>query len=77
MEVFAGFVERADVQAGKVIDALDELGIRDNTIVLYIFKVIGWSCFGRSRSRPKERLNNANAFDCSHCRQRLYWHDGR
>ena len=32
MEVFAGFVEHADVQAGKIIDELDQLGIRDNTM---------------------------------------------
>ena len=37
MEVFAGFVEHVDTQAGKVVDELDRLGIRDNTIVIYIF----------------------------------------
>ena len=37
MEVFAGFVEHVDAQAGKVIDELDRLGVRDNTIVyLYL-----------------------------------------
>jgi arylsulfatase A-like enzyme len=50
MEVFAGFVEHADVQAGKVIDALDELGIRDNTIVLYIFGDNGSSAEGQNGS---------------------------
>ena len=34
MEIFAGFTEHADVQAGKVIDELDRLGLRDNTIVI-------------------------------------------
>jgi len=33
-----GFVEHADVQAGRLIDGLDELGIRDNTIVIYIWE---------------------------------------
>jgi arylsulfatase A-like enzyme len=37
MEIFAGFVEHVDVQADKVIDELDRLGTRDNTIVFYIF----------------------------------------
>ena len=50
MEVFAGFVEHVDVQAGKVVDALDELGIRDNTIVLYIFGDNGSSAEGQNGS---------------------------
>lgn len=29
------FFEHVDVQAGKVIDELDRLGIRDNTIVIH------------------------------------------
>ncbi len=37
MEVFAGYVEHVDVQAGKLVDELDQLGLRDDTIVLYIF----------------------------------------
>ena len=50
MEVFAGFVEHADVQVGKVVNALDELGIRDNTIVLYIFGDNGSSAEGQNGS---------------------------
>lgn len=50
MEVFAGFVEHVDVQAGKVIDELDELGIRDNTIVIYIFGDNGSSAEGQNGS---------------------------
>jgi arylsulfatase len=48
MEVFAGFVEHVDVQAGKVIDELDRLGIRDNTIVIYIFGDNGASAEGQN-----------------------------
>ena len=48
MEVFAGFVEHVDVQAGKVIDELDRLGIRDNTIVFYIFGDNGSSAEGQN-----------------------------
>jgi len=47
MEIFAGFVEHVDVQAGKVIDELDRLGIRDNTIVFYIFGDNGSSAEGQ------------------------------
>ena len=47
MEIFAGFTEHADVQAGKVIDELDRLGIRDNTLVFYIFGDNGSSAEGQ------------------------------
>ncbi|MCX7097521.1 MAG: arylsulfatase [Methylococcales bacterium] len=50
MEVFAGFVEHADTQAGKVIDELDRLGIRDNTLVLYIVGDNGSSAEGQNGS---------------------------
>ena len=50
MEVFAGFVEHVDVQAGKLIDGLDRLGIRDNTIVFYIFGDNGSSAEGQNGS---------------------------
>ena len=48
MEVFAGFVEHVDAQAGKVVDELDRLGIRDNTIVIYIFGDNGTSAEGQN-----------------------------
>jgi arylsulfatase A-like enzyme len=48
MEVFAGFVEHADVQAGKLIDELEREGIRDNTIVIYIFGDNGASAEGQN-----------------------------
>jgi arylsulfatase len=48
MEVFAGFVEHADAQAGRLIDGLDELGIRDNTIVIYIWGDNGSSAEGQN-----------------------------
>jgi hypothetical protein len=50
MEVFAGFVEHVDVQAGKIVDELDKLGIRDNTIVFYIFGDNGSSAEGQNGS---------------------------
>jgi arylsulfatase len=50
MEVFAGFVEHVDVQAGKMIDELDRLGIRDNTLVFYIFGDNGSSAEGQAGS---------------------------
>lgn len=48
MEVFAGYTEHADAQAGRLIDALDELGIRDNTLVFYIWGDNGSSAEGQN-----------------------------
>lgn len=46
MEVFAGFLEHTDVQVGKLIDELDDRGIRDNTIIIYILSDNGASAEG-------------------------------
>ena len=35
-EVFAGFLDHADAQIGRLIAALDEMGVRDNTIVMLV-----------------------------------------
>jgi arylsulfatase A-like enzyme len=50
MEVFAGFVEHVDAQAGKLIDGLEQLGIRDDTIVIYIWGDNGSSAEGQNGS---------------------------
>ena len=36
MEVYAGFLEHTDVQYGRLIDELENLGIKDNTLIIYI-----------------------------------------
>ena len=36
MEVFAGFLEHTDRQYGRIIDELENLGVKDNTLVIYI-----------------------------------------
>jgi arylsulfatase len=46
MEVYAGFLEHTDVQVGKLIDELEARGIRDNTMVIYIFSDNGASAEG-------------------------------
>jgi arylsulfatase A-like enzyme len=35
-EVFAGFFEHVDAQIGRVVDAIDQAGLRDDTLVIYI-----------------------------------------
>ncbi len=36
METFAGFLAHTDVQVGRVVEAIERLGIMDNTLVVYI-----------------------------------------
>lgn len=36
METFAGFAEHTDVEIGRLVRAIEELGVLDNTLVLYI-----------------------------------------
>ena len=46
MEVFAGFSENADWNVGRLLDAVDALGERDNTVVFYIWGDNGASMEG-------------------------------
>ncbi|MES2126359.1 MAG: arylsulfatase [Pseudomonadota bacterium] len=46
MEVYAGFLEHADTQAGKVVDELERLGLRENTLIFYVFSDNGASSEG-------------------------------
>jgi arylsulfatase len=50
MEVFAGFVEHADTEAGRIIDELERQGLRDNTIVFYLFGDNGAATAGENGS---------------------------
>jgi len=36
MEVFAGFMAHTDAQVGRVLDAVDDLGLGDDTLVMYL-----------------------------------------
>lgn len=46
MEVFAGFVEHTDQQVLRVIKGLEERGLRDNTLIIYIWGDNGSSSEG-------------------------------
>jgi len=35
-EVFAGFVEHADTQIGRLVDAIEQMGLRDDTLIIYV-----------------------------------------
>ncbi len=46
MEVYAGYSENADYNVGRVIDAIDELGELDNTVIIWIWGDNGASMEG-------------------------------
>ncbi len=35
-EVYAGFLEHVDAQVGRIVDQLEVLGLRDDTMIVYI-----------------------------------------
>ncbi|AQA23955.1 sulfatase family protein [Rhodococcus sp. MTM3W5.2] len=46
MEVYAAFLEYADFHVGRVVDAIEEIGELDNTLILYIIGDNGASAEG-------------------------------
>jgi len=48
MEVYAGFAEHADAQAGRVVDEIERLGYKDNTMIIYIWGDNGASAEGQN-----------------------------
>ncbi|MEL4318383.1 arylsulfatase [Leifsonia sp. YIM 134122] len=57
MEVYAGFLEHTDHHVGRVIDAIDDLGILDNTIIYYIIGDNGASAEGTVNGAFNEMAN--------------------
>ena len=47
MEVYAGFVEHTDAQVGKLVDGLEQLGLRENTVIFYVWGDNGSSAEGQ------------------------------
>ena len=58
MEVYAGFLEHTDVQVGKLVDALETMGVRDNTLFIYIFSDNGASAEGMGGSIAELNAQN-------------------
>jgi arylsulfatase len=54
MEVYAGFAEHADYEAGRLIAAIEGLGVIDNTLIIYIAGDNGNSAEGQSNGMFNE-----------------------
>ena len=46
MEIYAGFLEQTDHEVGRLVDAIDDLGALDNTLIYYIIGDNGASAEG-------------------------------
>jgi arylsulfatase len=65
MEVYAGFLEHTDHHVGRLVDALEDLGILEDTLVYYIVGDNGASAEGTPRGTFNELLvlNGASALE--------------
>ncbi len=59
MELYAGFVEHTDHQVGRLVDGLEQRGLRENTLIFYIFGDNGSSAEGQ-RGTVSELLAQNN-----------------
>jgi arylsulfatase A-like enzyme len=57
MEVYAGFLEHVDHHVGRLIEAIDELGVLDDTLVYYIVGDNGASAEGTMNGAFNEMAN--------------------
>ncbi|SNS19697.1 arylsulfatase [Sphingomonas laterariae] len=56
-ENYADFLEHADYEVGRVVDAIDAMGDLDNTLVIYIIGDNGSSAEGSLVGTPNELMN--------------------
>ena len=63
MEAFAGFMEHTDVEIGRLVDAIDELGALDNTLFIYIMGDNGSSGEGGLTGTYNELVHLNGIFD--------------
>jgi arylsulfatase len=60
MEVYAAYLLETDHEIGRVIDTLDELGVKDNTLIIYIMGDNGASAEGSLQGTANEVGTAAN-----------------
>jgi arylsulfatase len=63
METFAGFAEHTDVEVGRLVDAIDEVGELDNTLFVYIMGDNGSSAEGGLEGTFNELVHLNGIFD--------------
>ena len=63
METFAGFAEHTDVEVGRLVDAIDEIGVLDNTLFIYIMGDNGSSAEGGLEGTYNELVHLNGIFD--------------
>ena len=65
MEIYAGFLEHTDHHVGRLIDALEDMDVLDDTLVYYIIGDNGASAEGQINGTFNEMLslNGAAAFE--------------
>ena len=63
MEVYAGFLEHTDHHVGRLIDAVDDLGVLDDTLVYYVIGDNGASAEGTPNGTFNEMLSLNGAGD--------------
>ena len=63
METFAGFAEHTDVEVGRLVDAIDEVGQLDNTLFIYIMGDNGSSAEGGLEGTYNELVHLNGLFD--------------
>ncbi|MDY7100813.1 MAG: arylsulfatase [Actinomycetota bacterium] len=57
MEVYAGFLEHTDHHVGRIVDAIEDLGILENTLIYYIIGDNGASAEGTMQGAFNEMAN--------------------
>ena len=62
METYAGFAEHTDYHAGRFVDALEEMGVLDNTLLFYIAGDNGASAEGNLYGTFNEMANINTGF---------------
>lgn len=63
METFAGFAEHTDVEVGRLIDAIEEIGELENTLVIYVMGDNGSSAEGGLEGTFNELVHLNGIFD--------------
>jgi arylsulfatase len=63
MEAFAGFTEHTDTEVGRLVDTIDEIGVLDNTLFIYIMGDNGSSGEGGLTGTYNEMIHLNGIFD--------------